>query len=129
MERKSNKYSVFEDLFEMQDMMGQKEAIDGKIPEGVGQFGYSKNNPIPVKGVLGEIYYLSSLFTLDNKRVKYKRRGSTMTHNIDKPIDRYEINVDGANICSLYLCPYYSTNSDLAPEGFKRIILKEKKRK
>jgi len=129
MERRSQKTSVIDDLFEMQDMMGQKEAIDGKIPEGVGQFGYSKQNPIPVKGVLGEIYYLSRLYTLDNKKVKYNRKGSTISHNINKPIDRYEITVDGANICSLYLCPYYSTNSDVSPEGFNLVELGELKRK
>ena len=41
--------------------MAEEESIDGKVPGGFGEFGYSETNPIPVSGVMGEINYLARL--------------------------------------------------------------------
>ena len=39
-----------------------------ELPDGVGDFGRSDENPIPVNGPIGELVYLSSLTTQDGRR-------------------------------------------------------------
>jgi hypothetical protein len=109
----------FDTLIETFDLIDLDPALINIIPEGEGPFGLCKQNPIPVNGEIGEVYYLSRLRTENNTKVQYKRRGSTRSWNIPRPIDIYQISVEGKKICDLYLCPYYTTNSELAPEGFK----------
>ncbi len=120
-EARLNTKSYVEDLFEIQDLMGQNESANGMIPKGEGPFGLCKENPIPVKGVLGEISYLSRLRTMEDIKIQYVRKGSTRAHNINHPVDIYEIAIDNEAICILYLCPYYKDISSIAPEGFDLI--------
>ena len=91
------------------------------IPEGYGEFGYEVTNPIPVNTVLGNMAYLRRLRTLNGKEVQVTRLGSTWAPIIEKPINNYEISVEGEKIASLFLSPYHKKNSIRSPKGFKLI--------
>jgi hypothetical protein len=93
------------------------------IPDGYGEFGLEVTNPIPVNTLLGNMAYLGSLRTLAGEKVQYERVGSTGTPNIEKPIDMYEIFVNGNQITTLYISPYNKKNSERAPKGFKLVAL------
>ena len=113
------KNPVFKDLMKMQELMGTEEAVNGKVPGGYGEFGYKPTNPIPVKGVFGETSYLGGLRTTDGIKVEFKRLGQSVARNINNPIDMYEITMNGENLCTLHLCPYYKEMSGVAPKGFE----------
>ena len=91
------------------------------IPEGFGEFGYDATNPIPVNTIFGNTAYLGRLRTIDGAKVSYERKGSTGAHNIENPIDIYDIFNGDDFITTLYISPYHKRNSDLAPKGFKLI--------
>lgn len=113
--------SFYERLYGTQPIIGHIESVDGKIPEGTGAFGLCKENPVPVNGIMGEAYYLSRLRTMDGRTIKYKRVGVNMAKNIGKLTDLYKISVDDQRLCFIYLCPYYTTNSDRAPERILKL--------
>ena len=45
-------------------------------PSGVGPFGFSEQNPIPVNGPVGELAYLSRLETFSGQKLLFHRLGS-----------------------------------------------------
>lgn len=89
------------------------------INNGVGDFGYSFENPIPVNGPIGELIYLSKLCTDDNQRITFHRIGSGKNQ-----VDIYEvISIDGKQHDILFFDMYYKGKSNVAPKGYK--ILKD----
>jgi len=96
------------------DMVTGGLAVD-ELPDGVGEFGRSAENPIPVNGVMGELIYLSRLMTNDTKqRLLFHRIGSV------NAIDVYEtVSIDGRNWDILFLSLYHPRKSRKAPAGYQ----------
>ena len=89
------------------------------IPQGFGEFGLEKTNPIPTFGIPSNQSYLHSLRTLNGEILRYRRNGSIEVDNINKRIDEFEIyNYAGEVIAYLYLSPYHWITSKKAPIGF-----------
>jgi len=86
-----------------------------ELPHGVGEFGHSGENPIPVNGPIGELIYLSRLITKDTKkRLLFHRIGSV------EHIDVYEtVSIDGRNWDILFLSFYQPRKSRKAPAGYQ----------
>jgi hypothetical protein len=85
-----------------------------ELPHGIGEFGRSAENPIPVNGVFGELVYLSLLKTQDtNQRLLFHRLGSV------ESIDIYEtVSIDGHNWDILFFSFYHPRKSRKAPNGY-----------
>ncbi|TRZ51092.1 hypothetical protein D4S03_05665 [bacterium] len=96
-----------------------KEGVD-QIPNGIGEFGRSINNPIPVNGPIGEVVYLSRLATEDtSKLIIFHRLGSV------ENIDVYEtVSIDGLKWDILFLDFYYKSKSSICPTGYKVVNIK-----
>lgn len=88
-----------------------------EIPQGIGEFGWDRSNPIPTSTVSANKYYLSNLTTTDGKEIHYKRLGSTQVDNIPHIIDVYEISCDDNIIGKIHLCPYHLKISEKSPKG------------
>lgn len=89
------------------------------IPQGYGEFGLEKNNPIPVYGIPSNHIYLQSLRTSTGDILRFRRTGSIEVENIYNPVDEYEIfNNHGETIAFIYLSPYHWTTSQKSPFGF-----------
>jgi hypothetical protein len=81
---------------------------------GIGEFGRSEHNPIPVNGPLGELLYISQLVTRTGTHVMGHRLGSMNN------VDVYEIaSFDGACWDILYFDMYHPRKSRRAPAGFR----------
>jgi hypothetical protein len=88
-------------------------AID-QLPDGVGLFGFQKENPIPVNGAVGELAYLSRLETVEGERLLFHRIGS-----IDR-IDVFEaVTYSGSEWHLFYVDFYHPRRSRIAPLGFR----------
>ena len=85
-----------------------------QLPHGLGEFGRSGENPIPVNGVLGELVYLSLLKTQDtNQRLLFHRLGSV------ESLDVYEtVSIDGRKWDILFFEMYHPRKSRKAPAGY-----------
>lgn len=99
-------------------------SVDGvdadELPNGIGEFGLSPNNPIPCETILGSIIYLESLRTSNGDKVLNKRIGSFNSNIISHPVDGYEIfDLNGQKIAVIFISPYQKRNSEKAPKGFK----------
>lgn len=95
---------------------------ENEIPNGYGEFGLTKTNPVPVKGILANEAYLSQLRTLKGDELRWNRLGSTRAPNIDSPIDIYRITTkNGIDMGRIYISPYQSHTSTKAPKGFIHI--------
>jgi hypothetical protein len=91
-----------------------------ELPNGFGPFGLCETNPIPTKDVFLTDSYLVSLRTMDGRRIKAKRIGSTSAEEITAgPIDMYQLSCEGRDLAVIYICPYHNRNSRKAPEGFR----------
>ena len=91
-----------------------------EIPQGFGEFGLEPTNPIPVYGVPGNEFYLSSLVLKDGSSFRWRRIGSIQVDNIHSPIDKYEIfNLKGISLGYLYISPYHWKTSEKCPRDFK----------
>lgn len=91
-----------------------------EIPQGTGNFGLDKTNPIPVYGIPENEKYLSKLRLSNGDRIRWRRIKSLEISSISKPIDEYEIfNMNGDTITLLYISPYHLKTSNKAPAGFK----------
>lgn len=102
------------------ELMGQDGTDKDFIESGYGEFGLEVTNPIPTKGVVGSNEYLSNLLTADNKEVRFERKGSVSSSNINNLIDEYNIyNSSNKLIGNIYLAPYNKKNSNKLPIGFK----------
>jgi hypothetical protein len=90
-----------------------RPAVD-QIPGGEGQFGRSLTNPIPVNGLVGLGFYLSSL-RINRGPVLFHRLGSLQR------VDCFEVvSADGAAWDVLYLDMYYPRRSRDTPSGYRR---------
>ncbi|MBK9320158.1 MAG: hypothetical protein IPM91_16070 [Bacteroidetes bacterium] len=90
-----------------------------EIPQGIGEFGLEKTNPIPTYGIPENETYLRSLRTLNGEVLRYRRTGSIEVENINKRVDEYEIfNFQGETIAFIYLSPYHWTTSKNLQSGF-----------
>lgn len=121
-----NSNSEFKKMKELYEIMhyANKEGTDQDIiPEGIGEFGYDVTNPIPVNTIFGNTAYLGRLRTLDGKKVRYERKGSTRASNIKNLIDIYDIYDEDEKIATLYINPYNKKNSIISPRGFKLVQL------
>lgn len=92
------------------------------IPNGYGDYGLTKTNPIPVKGILANEAYLSKLRTFKGEELNWKRLGSTRAPNIENPIDIYHITTkNGVDMGDIYISPYQNHTSTKAPICFIHI--------
>lgn len=90
-----------------------------EIPQGIGEFGLEKTNPIPTYGIPENETYLRNLRTSNRELLRYRRTGSFEIENISKRIDEYEIfNAIGDTIAFLYFSPYHKKTSKKSPQGF-----------
>lgn len=90
-----------------------------EIPDGIGEFGLEKTNPIPTYGIPSSQEYLHSLRTINGEVLRYRRTGSINVDNINKPVDEYEIfNFQGETIAFIYISPYHWATSSKPPIGF-----------
>lgn len=89
------------------------------IPRGYGEYGLCATNPIPVRGVPANEFYLKKLALISGEQFTWKRIGSTCAENIKDPIDMYQLTTDsGKDLCTIYISPYQSVISNKAPKGF-----------
>jgi hypothetical protein len=91
-----------------------------KVPGGKGPFGLSADNPIPVKGIISNDYYLGRLRTWKGERITWERKGSITAALGGKPVDVYRIfDLEGGEMTQFYISPYHRRVSNKAPEGFR----------
>lgn len=91
-----------------------------KIPQGYGQFGLDRTNPIPVYGDPEIEVYLSKLRLNNGSKINWKKEENISASNIKQPIQKYQIYKQSGNlITSLYFSPYHLLTSNKAPKGFK----------
>jgi len=114
-------YKALQASQDAQQKMATLDTVDGKIPDGYGEFGFDVTNPIPVNTIFAERSYLGRLRTKKGLKVEYKRIGSYYAPNIKHPIDGYQISVKKDYICTFYLSPYCESTSEIAPKGFMLI--------
>jgi tetratricopeptide (TPR) repeat protein len=89
------------------------------ISQGIGEFGLSVSNPVPVYGIPSNTTYLSKLRTNGGEKITWNRTGSTTTSNIEKDIDVYEIfDSNKKKISTIYINPYHWVISKKIPKGF-----------
>ncbi len=85
-------------------------------PHGIGQFGFSAKNPIPVNGPVGELAYLSKLKTSSGERILFHRIGAI------GEVDVFEaVTFSGSEWFLFFLDLYHPRRSKLAPQGFQFI--------
>lgn len=92
-----------------------------ELPDGIGEFGRTPENPIPVNGVIGELVYLSRLATkYTNKKILFHRIGS-----LDR-IDAYEtVSIDGRTWDILFFSLYHPRKSRKAPKGYQIVTTQQ----
>ena len=84
-----------------------------ELPNVIGSFGHTPTNPIPVRGPMGQVSYLSRLITRSGQSMFGHRIG-----HIDR-IDVYEIvSINGKEWDVLYLSMYHPRNSRKSPSGY-----------
>lgn len=84
-----------------------------ELPDAVGSFGHAVTNPIPVRGPVGQVNYLSRLITGSGQSILGHRIG-----HIDR-IDVYEVvSIDGIEWDILYLSMYHPRNSRKTPSRY-----------
>jgi hypothetical protein len=85
-----------------------------KDPNGIGPFGFTENNPVPVNGPIGQLAYLSKLETLSGQRILFHRLGAMGT------VDVFEaVAFDGSEWFILFADLYHPRRSRLTPDGFR----------
>ena len=90
------------------------------IPEGIGEFGLTISNPVPVCSIYASTNYLSCLRTAAGETIRWKRLGSKTGHSqIKMPVDEYQLTDQKGNIIAhIFISPYHWRTSKLAPKGF-----------
>jgi hypothetical protein len=107
----SQDYLPYPELVKRRMAMGG--AID-ELPEGIGEFGRSAGNPIPVNGPLGELTYLSKLVGGRGLHIIAHRLGACAGG------DAYEaVSLDGLDWDLLYLDPYHTRRSRVVPSRYQ----------
>ncbi len=107
------------DLIDYCDQLGkiwENGTTQDKIVNGIGEFGFSANNPIPTVCVKGSDVYLSRL-RLNGRAVENKRLGSTKSDITEGNVDIYAISQNGLEVAKIYICPYHRKDSKTAPKG------------
>lgn len=95
----------------VQAMIRSKSGCD-IVPGASGECCYTRTNPIPVNGPIGELAYLSRLRTLEGERLLFHRIGSMA------PCDVFEAaSFSGTRWFVLFFEMYYPRKSLLAPSG------------
>ena len=106
-------------LLEALSLMGEGGCDTDEIPGGIGEFGYSVDNPIPTKTPLGSAAYLERLRDLNGVKISFVRNGSIGSSIIENSIDEYSISgSNGGHLATLYISAYHKRNSNKAPRGF-----------
>ena len=132
--KKKKERTLYDELMDIPGMKEQKELFEimseankggcntDEMSEGIGEFGLTSTNPIPVNTVYGSILYLGGLRALDGTRVNNKRLRSLVVENIQKPIDEYLItHENGDELAIIYISPYQARNSRKAPKGLQQV--------
>lgn len=92
-----------------------------ELPNGFGEFGLTKTNPIPTISADGSTDYLSRL-RYKEQTISYNRTGSVTENEVtNAPIDVYAITYLEKSLGNIYICPYHRRNSKKAPKGFEFI--------
>jgi hypothetical protein len=88
-------------------------------PNSYGEYGYEPTNPMLAEDIGSGHELLSRLRMPDGSRISYKRMGSQIPSNIQRPVDKYEISdASGNQVAILYLYVYLAVTAYDAPEGF-----------
>ena len=103
----------------LKDMIMNGPAID-QVEDPSGEFGRSRDNPIPVNGPLGESTYLSRLrFASNGQKLMYHRLGC-LGGGLRLVVNVYETATwDGLHWDILYFEMYHPVKTRLAPEGYE----------
>ena len=97
----------------VRELLESRPAYD-KSPNGIGPFGFTETNPIPVNGPIGQLAYLSKLETLTGQRIIFHRIGA-----IDY-VDVFEaVSFDGRQWFILFVDLYHPRRSRITPDGFR----------
>lgn len=94
---------------------------EDEIPTGNGEFGRCSTNPIPVNGIMMNDAYLEKLRTINNKKIKWERKGPAepKIEGVTGTIDVYNIfDENNNNLGELYISSYNQRLSKKAPAGF-----------
>jgi len=104
----------------VQGIVSNPQASDKpSLKEGIGEFGLSKTNPIPVYGTPSNEIYLKQLKTNLGGQITWKRKGSIKVKGIEKEIDEYLIfDEKGKKIATFFISPYHWKTSKKLPKGF-----------
>lgn len=83
-----------------------------------GELGFSRFNPLPVMGNIGELIYLSSLvYDTNGKRIVFKK-----SKVVCECIDEIDVATEDGCYCGrLYFDIRYETNTEDTPKGFSKI--------
>ncbi|MDI9310141.1 MAG: hypothetical protein QM535_07995 [Limnohabitans sp.] len=103
-------------------MIKEEEGSDcDELPNHIGEFGYSKDNPIPLTSVSESRKYLSRLIYIKpgSSQYTWQRTGSMHSTIVKAPIDEYNLlDTDSNVVKTIYIWPYNRVNSKKVPEGF-----------
>lgn len=106
--------------FQMAQAMGLSGPQSDTMPGAYGEFGKTKTNPIPVKGIHSIDNYLERLSRTDGENFSWNRIGSTGSENINGMIDIYDIINDNKTLIDkLYICAYSGKTTSKIPNGYK----------
>ena len=107
-------------LLKTKILIGGNSLDVDELPNGQGEFGLEKTNPVPTNTPEGSEAYLRRLRTLDGKPIKFSRIGSCGVGLFPgQLIDGYSIRSDsGEMLPTLWLNMYHKRNSNKAPKGF-----------
>lgn len=100
----------------------EEEGTDNdELPNNVGEFGYSKDNPILLTSIPETRKYLNRLLYIKPGSAQYtwERTGSMKSNIVNAPIEEYNLLDTNSNIVkTIYIWPYNRINSKKVPEGF-----------
>jgi hypothetical protein len=99
----------------------QSEAeVPDELANAVGKLG-SATNPVGCSSIPACLAYLKRLRTTDGCRIQFQRKGCTIDIAVSQhPIDVYVLTaIDGKASQTIYMSGYRSSDSRIAPEGFK----------
>lgn len=111
---------VTSDIIESLDQYGKIWSVGttlDQIPEGIGDFGMSADNPVPKVCINGSNVYLSKL-RFKGRPVESKRLGSTSSKVTKDNVDIYKLSQNDLDIATIYICPYHRKDSKVAPIAF-----------
>ena len=112
-------------MAEMEAMMNKIKSEEGtdqdELPNHMGEFGFSKDNPILLTSIAESGKYLDRLIYIKpgSSQYSWKRTGSIRSTIVSTPIDEYNLLDTDLNIVkTIYITPYNKVNSKKLPEGF-----------